>query len=120
MRRPASPASPGGVAAPSICSLFGAARETAHRMYDAEPRSNPGTNSRASCDGCHAASGKTRFGKNRAVSAEIREREHQAGPGTPEDGLDGPLHQLEDVGEGPRLLELRVEVHRPSNGVGET
>jgi len=45
---------------------------------------------------------------------EIREGEHQARPRASEDSLDGPLHQLEDVGEGPRLVELRVEVHRPS------
>src|SRR5437879_10563619 len=65
-------ASPGGVAAPSICSfLFDAADDNRHRMYDAEPRSKPGTNSSASSDGCHAASGNTRFGKNRPVSAEI-------------------------------------------------
>ena len=46
--------------------------------------------------------------------SEVRQGEHQARPGPPEDGLDGPLHELEDVGEGPRLLELRIEVHQPS------
>src|SRR2546430_6783629 len=40
-------------------------------MYEADPRSKPRTNSRLSSVGCHAASGKTRFGKNRVVSAEI-------------------------------------------------
>src|SRR5207245_1680223 len=43
----------------------------AHAKYDADPRSNPGTNSRRSSEGCHAASGKTRLGKNRPVSPEI-------------------------------------------------
>src|SRR5205809_961957 len=40
-------------------------------MYEADPRSKPRTNSRLNSDGCHAASGNTRFGKNRVVSPEI-------------------------------------------------
>src|SRR3989442_7215425 len=59
-------APPGRVATPSICSLFGGPTKRLHLMYDADPRSNPGTNSKASWDGCHAASGNTKFGKNSA------------------------------------------------------
>src|SRR5947199_629 len=45
--------------------------EVRHAMYDADPRSKPRTNSRLNSEGCQAASGNTRFGKNRVVSPEI-------------------------------------------------
>ena len=46
---------------------------------------------------------------------EVRQGQHEARSRATEDGLDGALHELEDVGEGPRLVQLRAEVHRSSN-----
>src|SRR5437667_267614 len=45
--------------------------EVRHAMYDADPRTKPRTNSRLNSEGCHAASGNTRFGTNRVLAPEI-------------------------------------------------
>src|SRR5205823_4221058 len=65
------PASERGVSMRRISSFSVGSAQRGHAMYEADPRSKPRTNSRLSSDGCHAASGKTRFGKNRVVSPEI-------------------------------------------------
>src|SRR5437879_7410474 len=46
---------------------------------------------------------------------EVGQGQHEARSRAPEDGLDGALHELEDVVESPRLVQLRAEVHRSSN-----
>jgi len=43
--------------------------------------------------------------------AEVREREHEARARPSEDGLDGSLHGLEDVGEILGFLEFAPEIH---------
>jgi len=55
----------------AYCSFsVGSAIELRHAMYEADPRRNP-ARLEAELRGLPAASGKTRFGKNRVVSPEI-------------------------------------------------
>src|SRR5437867_1282340 len=97
-------ASPGGVAAPPICIIR---RDPDHASSDIRRR--------AAIESRDELEGQLRWLPRGVREDKVREEPCGVGRDLRDEMVDTEQGlELEDVGEGPRLLELRIEVHQPS------